>query len=634
MVPNHMAESIKISARRLIPLCVGVLTLTLVACCLYVPTLRYDMIFDDLSTIIENESIHKLLPLFGDADNHGPLNPELNTPVSARPLVSLTFAINYHFSQTDPFGYRLTNLLLHLSAALILWAVIAATLRLDQFDKRWIKHRHPLAFTAALLWLAHPAHNETVVYLTQRTELLMGLFYVATIYLAIRFWESKHSSAKTLWCAAAVCTSICGMLSKEMMASVPAMVFAYEWTFIGGSLSVIAKRSWMLYLGLALSWLPLVALYAAGFNTPLGGFGNTISAQDWWLTQSNSFFVYLRLLLYPWPLLLHYHVPTLHGLSEAWPGVVGMVVYGLATSYLFWRRTVAGFALLWFFAALSPTLIVPLPHEEISERRMYVPLLAMIPFLSIGSFVLLQKLRQSSALGQLPSWIYAVAFILIGTFTLPRLQDPQTVWLEVLKHQPSNAFAIAGQGCVEFKRGEKDSGLEKFQLAFNADPHYGYFRYLLKNALNDLQLHERLLATSKRIYDLSPEDPTCAYDLAVALEKNGRRLEAMNAYRDVIKLAPKHAEAHAGLATLLAEHEQMAEAVKHFEVATEVKPDFINCMNLMSVYINTGQHKEAYFATKKLLVAARRESTPEVIEHVERVMHEMERQLQLADATQ
>jgi protein O-mannosyl-transferase len=396
----------------------------------------------------------------------------------------------------------------------------------------------------------------------------------------------------------------------------------------------IARRSWMLYIGLALSWLPLVVLYVTGYNTPLGGFNNTISAQNWWLTQSNSFFVYWRLLFFPWPLLLHYHVPTLHGFSAAWPGVVGIAIYGLATFYLFWRRTVAGFAMLWFFAVLSPTLIVPLPHEEISERRMYVPLLAMIPFLSIGSFVLIQKLRRSFVFGQAPAVIYSIAFILIGAFTLPRLQDRQTIWLEVLKHQPSNTFALASQGSVEFNRGQTESGLEKIQLAFESDPSHFYFQLLLTKALNSLQLHEQLLETAQRIYSLNPEDPVAAYNLAVAMEKNGRYFEAINAYRDAIRLAPKHDEAHASLATLLAEHDQMAEAVKHFEIATEVKPDFINCMNLTSVYLNTGQHKKAYFTIQKLLVAARQERTPEVVEHVERAMHEMERQLQLRDATQ
>lgn len=629
-----MAKSSTCSDPPLVFVCAGALTLMLAACCIYVPTLRYDMIFDDFPAIIENESIHELFPLFGEPDKHGPLNPKPNTPVSARPLVSLSLAINYHFSQTDPFGYRLTHLLLHLSTALILWAVVAATLRLSQLDNPWIMHRHPLAFIAAMLWLVHPAHNETVVYLTQRTELLMGLFYVLTIYLAIRFWECTNGIARSLWCAAAICSSTCGMLSKEMMASVPAMVFAYEWTFIGGSPWTIAKRSWLLYVGLALSWLPLVALYATGFNTPLGGFNNTVSAEDWWLTQSNSFFVYWRLLFFPWPLLLHYQVQTLHGFSVAWPGVIGISVYGLVTFYLFWRRTASGFALLWFFAVLSPTLIVPLPHEEISERRLYVPLLAMIPFLSIGSFVVLQRFRQGLVLGQLPSTIYAFVFVLVGVCTLPRLQDRRTIWQEVLEHQPNNMFALASQGSVEFNRGEIVAGLEKLQAAFDADPDYAFFRFLLTKALNELQLHDRLLVTSKRIYDLSPEDPICAYNLGVAFEKNGRAFEAMDAYRDVIKLMPMHGEAHANLATLLAEHHQMAEAGKHFAIATEIKPDYINCMNLMSVYVNTGQHEEAYSAAQKLLVAARNERTPEVVERVERVVREMDRRLRLADATQ
>lgn len=628
----------------------GVVALTVVACCIYVPTLHYEMIFDDFLSIVENESIHKLTPLFGPPGGHGPLNPQLRTPVSARPFVSLTLAINYHFSQADPMGYRLTHLVLHILTALILWSVLATTLGQPCFAERFVKYRHPLAVAATMLWMVHPAHNDTVVYLTQRTELLMGFFYILTVFLAIRFWAcvsaAKPWYVRITWCLGVFIASACGMLSKEMMASVPAMVLVYEWTFVGGSVITILKRSWILHLALTLSWIPLAAVYALGYNTPLGGFNNTISAGDWWLTQSNSFFVYWRLLFKPWPLLLHYHVPTLTSFAEAWAGVLGMVAYAIATLYLLYRRTAIGFSLLWFFAALSPTLIVPLPHEEISERRLYVPLLAMLPYLSIATFTLIQnwynrKPHNDSAissdelkfklqfLGHTPTAIAIVALVIVSIATVPRLSKRSIIWQEVLRLQPHNTFAIASQGCVEFNRGDTEAGIEKMQFAFDTDPGYHFFRFSLFNALKTTGKYDQLLDCCKRVCEYKPRDSTSVYNLAIAYEKNGLVDDAIREYQKSIELDPTNWETHSAVGTLLAEQNRIAEAIKHFEKATELKPDFINCMNLMGLYVNTRQNKKAIHVTEMLLNAAHAEKkSPELIERLETGLQQLKSQQQ------
>lgn len=614
----------------------GVLGLAILACAIYIPTLNYEMIFDDIPCIVENESIHQLTPLFGQPGGHGPLNPQPLTPVTARPVVSLSLAVNYYFGQADPFGYRLTNLLLHLMTALLLWAVVSKTLRQPCFGQRFQRSHQPLSIVASMLWLVHPVHTDTVVYITQRTELLMGLFYVLTVWVAIRFWESKSWYGRAGWSILALVTSSCGMLSKEMMASVPAMVLVYEWTFLRDPLTTMAKRSWMLYAALAASWLPIVAMYQLGYNTPLGGFNNLISANDWWLTQSNSFFVYWRLVFKPWPLLLHYHVPTLTSFSQAWPGVLGLATYTLLTIYLLWRRSPAGFVLLWFFAVLSPTLIVPLPHEEISERRLYVPLFAVLPFLAIATFVLVQRLLKrgddllkSQWPAHAPAMLGILLFAVVSAVTVPRLSRQSEVWAAVLKHEPDNIFAIAAQGCVEFKQGKIDEGIEKMKIAFDSDPSYLFYRRSYLKALKATGRYEELLENSKVLREHAPDDPVCVYTLAVAYEQNGLIEDAIREYEKSIDLNPDIWESHSALGTLLAERGNVPQAIKHFEVATKLEPDFMNCMNLMGLYIGTQQDKKAIHTAELLLVAAKKEGQPEdVIGRIQKGLKQLKDQQQ------
>ena len=87
----------------------------------------------------------------------------------------------------------------------------------------------------ALVWALHPLVTETVVYVTQRTELMMALFYLLTIYASLRYWAAHEPAERTAWVVAATLASTLGMLSKEMMASVPAMVWLFERTFVAGT---------------------------------------------------------------------------------------------------------------------------------------------------------------------------------------------------------------------------------------------------------------------------------------------------------------------------------------------------------------------------------------------------------------
>jgi protein O-mannosyl-transferase len=622
----------------------GGLALFVVAFAIYGPTLSYEMIYDDSASIIDNDSIRHLFPLFGLPGENGPLKPQVDTPLTARPMVNLTFAINYYFSELDPVGYRLTHVIAHAIVAIILWAIVSATLRQPLFQHRFDQKSQMLGLVSALIWMLHPMHSETIVYLTQRTELQMGLFYALTMLLSIYFWASTRRIGKLFWCTAAVASSGCGMLSKEMMASIPAMVFFYEWTFIGGSIWCQLKRSWLLYCGLMLSWLPIIAIYVSGEGTPTAGFHNSISAHDFWLTQASSFFTYWRLAFVPWPLSLHYHVAIQSTFAEAWPGVIALGLYLLVCAFSVWRRTSLGYMMLWFFGVLSPTLIVPLPHEEISERRLYVTLMAAIPFFVVVGFEAVKwidakmaTLRQNgNAIGPTrmrvpPSKLLGaglisgvtIAFFLICTFTLPRLQHRADLWIHVLKHQPYNTFALCSQGVEDCNQGNFGVGLEKIQAAYDTDPGFAFFSRSLAETLDTMHEHKRMLIVCQKMYEMFPKQVAWVYAFAVALERNEMLSEAMAKYRETIELSPSSWRAHSALATLLAEHDRLDESIKHFEIATELHPDFVNCMNLMTMYLNSWQEEKALMVGKQLLQAARKEKSKEEVEQIQLSLEEL-----------
>ena len=196
---------------------------------------RAPFICDDQVTIDANPSLLRLWPLFGAGDDAGPLNPSPDTPVSARPLVNLSLALNYHFGGRDATGYHVANIALHVLSTLLLWALVNRTLRLDFFDRRYERVAGLLSFISALVWGLHPLNTESVAYVTQRTESMMGLLYMATIYCSLRYWQAQGGASRAGWLALATVACLAGALSKEMIVSAPAVALAYERTFLSGS---------------------------------------------------------------------------------------------------------------------------------------------------------------------------------------------------------------------------------------------------------------------------------------------------------------------------------------------------------------------------------------------------------------
>src|SRR4051812_20594559 len=236
------------------PAWIVVVVLAIAIGVVYGPARHSQFIFDDVGAIEKNSSIRSVWPLISTTGRPGPLNPLAELPTSGRLLVNLTFAMNYYVGELNPVGYHVVNMVFHFLTALLVWVILRRTLRLPYFAGRFKTTAGWLAMAVALLWALHPLQTEAVVYVTQRTELMMAFFYLATVYCSLRYW-SQTARARTIWLILAVLACAAGMASKEVMVSAPLMVLLFDRTFISGSMMEALRRSWRLYAGLAATWL-------------------------------------------------------------------------------------------------------------------------------------------------------------------------------------------------------------------------------------------------------------------------------------------------------------------------------------------------------------------------------------------
>jgi hypothetical protein len=137
-------------------------------------------VFDDEPALEHNPNLRTLWPLTTS------MAAPADTTLSGRPVASLTFAIDHASWGGKVAGYHATNLAIHLLSSLLVFGLVRRTLLTPSLSATFARSAIPLASVIALLWLVHPLQTGSVTYLVQRVESLMGLFYMTTLYCAVR----------------------------------------------------------------------------------------------------------------------------------------------------------------------------------------------------------------------------------------------------------------------------------------------------------------------------------------------------------------------------------------------------------------------------------------------------------------
>ncbi len=517
-------------------------------------------IFDDASSVVENPSIVRLWPLVGDDQILGPLNPPKDLPTSGRPLVNWSLAVNYFFGGVKPVGYHAFNLILHWLSALLVMAIVGRTLALEFFGGRFARVVPWLAFVTALFWAIHPLQTETVVYTTQRTELMVGFFYLMVFHAALKYWSSTDSPRRRIWLAVAALASMAGMACKEVMVTAPVLVLLFERTFITGSFRKSLRQSWPLYFGLFASWGLLIWLNYDGPRAKSAGFDLGVPAVDWWFTQAKMLWVYLKLVVWPWPLSIHYPLPQWERLWQPWPWVIMAATFVVATALLFWRRCAAGFVGAWVLVILSPTMIIPIITEAAAERRMYLPLAAIVALFVAGGYRLLQKIgegygyktaiptglgRRLPVTGAMATVLLVITWISVDIHRLAAYRDSLTLWQDTIATQPNDAVAHDNFGVALNNAGRFSEAIAEQQIALNLNPNY----------------------------------PEAYNDLGLSLMNAGHRQEALEQFRTALKLSPQYDGAYYNLGKAYADEGELEQAQVNIEKALDLNPNNFGARN-------------------------------------------------------
>lgn len=409
------------------------LAIVVVTTLAYLNAFTNPFLFDDLQIIVGNPDIRHILPVVP----------------APRWLVNLTFKINYATGQLRVADYHATNLLVHIAAALVLFGVVRRTLSMPRCrDVVRRRDRRLVAGAIAGLWAVHPLQTQSVTYICQRYESLMGLCCLLTLYTFIRGVHAtgRHSSAG--WFGLAGVTCLLGMGAKEIMVMAPLLVLLYDACFVSRSWSEFVHcRLWVhlvLWLTLAVFALQTTQMLRVAARDA-GGVTLAVSPYSYFLTQMEVIPHYLRLSVLPYPLCIDYAWPFVQDWrSVIWPGMF-VVLLGLCTVWQACRRRTAAFLGLWFFGILAPTSSVVSLPDAAFEYRMYLPLAAVITGGVLAGYWLLRRIAPERRAARGVSLSAVLGCVAVGAvMTHQRNQaygSAVTMWQDVVATRPANQRA-------------------------------------------------------------------------------------------------------------------------------------------------------------------------------------------------
>ncbi|MFN3530927.1 MAG: tetratricopeptide repeat protein [Candidatus Brocadia sp.] len=654
-----------------------VLLISALAVITFLNTLDNAFVYDDVFTITDNYFIR-------DWGNF----PFLFTneyfyrsgEVTYRPVVTLSYFIDYSLWRLNPLGFHLTNVLLHIICAVLVYALLSIIVR-----------NSTIPFLAGILFATHPILTEAVNGISYREDLLAAIFFLASLLLFIQStFRNPQSKSRNYLYPLSLFSYLLALCSKEMAITLPLIICIFDWVFRGAER--LKRNIVKYYLGFILVSVFYLFLRFVWFRNPVEKQlmypGNSFMVNL--LTMPKILGSYIKLSFFPIHfnadyIITHTKTPLAATFicNIAFLCAIGVIVYRLYnhSRHLF-------FFILWFFVTLIPTMnIIPIANI-MAERYLYLP---SAGFCTILSYILLETwrlvctfiLREDGKVGRrengslnIPTtnipgrsnsnflrmpFVFTTCLVLItvALYSLAAMKrnkswrDQLTFWSKTIEASPDSSRAHNNLGMIYLQDGKLDLAIHEFQtaIAFESDPEYHHnlgMAYQKKGMQEEaLEEYHRVLAVNpnsalthnnmgnifvdkglldegiskfKEAVQLKPNYYDAHFNLGLAYFKKGLLDASMDEFKRAIHYEPDHAEAHSCLGTVYANKGLFDEAITEIEEALRLKPDYPNaCKNLGIIYLNYKKdvQKALYFFREFLRLDPKNKETEAVRKTIE-----------------
>lgn len=582
------------------------LSLVVIILLLFSNSLGPEFIWDDVSLIQQNYLIQDLdnLPQLFTRDFWAFAEGEGKGHDLYRPLISLSYLIDFRLWGNRPPYYHFTNLLFHILSSLLVYFVLQAI-----FEKRWS------AWLGALLFAIHPIHTESVSWISGRTDVICGFFF----FLALFLYLSSRKGGQWTHAAGSLVAFLLALLSKEMAITLPLVVALYNLCFDG---SPRPERWWdvlrarlgrtvieslpylvvvVLYLTIRLQVLGFVIKSKGKMAGSLQSFSSLQGLGANFFLSAKIVALDLWLLVVPFPLNAHRLVSDLgsnFGLT-AW--LVPLIVIAvLALSILALRRAPAyAFAGLFFFATILPVSGLLSISDFVSERFLYIPSLAVCLAAALLCTALWQRRR---TWGLVLSLLIVLPWLVLTYLRNADWRDGLTFWSQTVAVSPQSTIAHNYLGLEFWYRGQYEPAIAQFEQVLQLDEEN-------KNAYNNLagvyfsqERYQEAEAHYQQAIALAPDNALFHLNLGVVYERLDDPEKAVTAYQEALSLDPRLVPAYYNLGLLHSRMGRWAEAIFYLERVLDIEPTSAAAHNSLGlIYLDLGLFYQAGFEFRQAM---------------------------------
>ncbi len=468
------------------------------------------------------------------------------------PLTTLSFAIEYHFFKFNPFVYHFTNLLLHLfNVALVFFLA----------QQMGVGVRG--ASLAALVFGIHPMHVESVVWVTERKDVLYSLFYLLALLSYGSYARFGHHKMFRL----SLLFGLLSILSKAMALSLPLVLLLFDWFYKRkfDKALFFEKLSYLAYI------IPIV-LITYFLNARVPG----ENAQDALLIWIWSFSFYIQKFAAPFVLLPIYQLPTpVHFLNLSYFWAVIIFCGVLMSFYIFRQKKWVIFALLYYFLSIFFLLRFDntVDVNIVADRFMYLP--------SLGFCLLLGIMCEWGLnIRNLKGFIVCAIIVLIFTMGMKtRMQsllwkDNVSLWTHLLKYDSDQVIALNNRGVSYQSQGQVSLALDDFThaIALKSNHYRAYnnrgFLYIV------LRKYDLAIKDLSQAITIENQFSRSYYNRAICWAALGDDQKALNDYAKAIELQPAYFKAYNNRGNIYKKLQKYPLALKSFTQSVLIYPSF------------------------------------------------------------
>lgn len=533
----------------------------------YQPAWNGGFIWDDDRYVAQN-------PLLTAPDGLWRIWFSLDAPSQYFPLTYTMFRIERDLWGLDPTGYHWVNLFLHVANALLVWWLLT-------------RLKIPAAWLAAGIFALHPVQVESVAWITERKNVLMGFFFLLTLIAWTQFIDERERRPWRFYRLALI-FYVLALSAKSTACTLPAALFLILWL---EKKPIDWRRVWQIapfaVLGLMMG---LIAVWWERYHMGTRGPMFVLEPVERLIVATRAAWFYLGKLFWPTKLTFIYPQWTITPSNPL--SYIGLIAgIALCAAIYFARRRIGRgpeVAAVFFLATLAPVLgfimLYTFRYTFVADHYQYLACIGPIALVS----GLVIRLSGSLELGERTLGILICVALGILTWRQSTgYHDIETLWRTTIDRNPHSWMAEHNLGGRLLEKGDNEGAVTHFERASQLKPDNPETHYGLADALRRKGDIDRAITEARVSLSLRPNDFDTHFLLGRALVTKGLVDEAITHFSKAIEIRPNHSAAHYNLAIALLEKHEAAGAVEHYEKAIEVQPDFLEALtNLAWIFAN------------------------------------------------